>query len=193
MFSTAPRGSYIDERISRTYCKDVLLANWQELRLGSQELNDCVTPGLKKVNACIRHKSEAQDSYVPPHKLEEPTQTKRQFLAARNESLHNFKRNRSSQLCFNLDEDMVNNYTTTYNIMFDILPRQAKEEKATMPVNASIVPSRPEQRDLMLSYGNRTKTGSRCRLMADMYLDKLQRLQTTYAAEYEQYATGLSD
>ncbi|XP_017860604.1 PREDICTED: uncharacterized protein LOC108612237 [Drosophila arizonae] len=192
MFSTAPRGSYIDERICRTYCKDVLLANWQELRLGSQELNNCVTPGLNRVDACIRHKSEAQDSYVPPHTLEEPSQTKRQFLGARNESLHNFKCNRSSQLCFKLDEDMVNNYTTTYNIMFDILPKQAKE-KAKMPESASIVPSRPEQRDLMLSYGNRTKTGSRCRLMADMYLDKLQRLQTTYAAEYERYATGLSD
>ncbi|XP_023174005.1 uncharacterized protein LOC111601582 [Drosophila hydei] len=184
MIGNGPRGSFLDERISRPYGKEVLLANWQELRQGSNELNDCILPGLKRVDACLRHTSETQDNFEPINRLQDPDYSKQLFLGTRNEALHNFKRNRSSQLNFSFDEDMQKNLTTTYSIVYEILPKLARDEKKSME-SASTVPSRRHHIDLMISYGNRTKTGKLSRRRADLHLEKLRRLQTTYMAEYE--------
>ncbi|KAH8366221.1 hypothetical protein KR093_010372 [Drosophila rubida] len=183
MFSNLPRGSYVDEHISKDYSKEVLLSNWQERRQGSDEKNDCIVPGLQRVNACEEHLSEVRDNYIEPWSVDEAGFATRHFLGARNEALHNWKRNREVQLRFPLAPDMVENCTTTNKIMFDLLPKGL-----TLPLkqstDCSAVPSKPQHLDMMLSYGNRSKTGRLCHRRAEMRLVQMQKLQTTYAADY---------
>ncbi|KAM8709274.1 hypothetical protein ACLKA7_016131 [Drosophila subpalustris] len=183
MFSNLPRGSYVDEHISRDYSKEVLLANWQERRLGSEEVNDCIVPGIQRVNACERHLSEFKDNYYEPcETVEEARDGTRQYLDGRNDALHNLMRNREVQVRFPLAPDMIENCTTTYKIMYDILPKKLKKQEAENPVCS--VPGKPQDLDLMLSYGNRTTTGRRCQQRDELRLEKIERLQTTYAAHY---------
>ncbi|XP_064548983.1 uncharacterized protein LOC135435720 [Drosophila montana] len=192
MFSTLPRGSYINERISKNFGKEVLLSNWQELRLGCDEKNDCILPGLKRVDACEHHITEIKDSYLPSSVFEEADDMTRQFLGARNESVHNHQRNRESQVRFPLTKDMSTNFTTTYTIMYEILPKQQANATAAVEQSGS-VPSKIEDRDLMLSYGNRSKTGKFCRLRADMRWEKSLRMETSYAADYNKSKPALKN
>lgn len=173
----------MDEHISRDYGKEVLLANWQERRMGSEETNDCIVPGVQRVNACERHLSEVQDNYYEPWTVEETGDGTRQYLDGRNEALHNFMTNRQVQVRFPLAPDMLENCTTTYKIMFDILPKKLRKQTAENPVCS--VPGKPQDLDLMLSYGNRTTTGRRIQQGEELRLEKIQRLQTTYAADYD--------
>ncbi|XP_030567140.1 uncharacterized protein LOC115767121 [Drosophila novamexicana] len=192
MFSLLPRGSYIDERISKNYGKEVLLANWQELRLGSAEKNDCILPGLKRIDACEKHITEIKDNYVPSAVLEDADDSTRNFLGARNESLNNHQRNRQCQVRFPLTKDMSSNYTTTYTILYEIVPKQQARATAAVEQSGS-VPTKMEDRDLMLSYGNRSKTGKFCRLRAELQLEKSQRLETSYAADYNKRQPALKN
>ncbi|XP_062128952.1 uncharacterized protein LOC133840845 [Drosophila sulfurigaster albostrigata] len=186
MFSNLPRGSYMDEHISKDYGKEVLLSNWQERRQGSEEQNDCIVPGLQRVNACEQHLSEVRDNFAEPWSVEEAGYATRYYLGARNEALHNFKRNREVQLRFPLAADMLENCTTTYKIMYDILPhKELEKSKNEASVSVGSVPSKPQDLDLMLSYGNRSTTGRRCQLRAESRLLQRQRMQTTYAAHYD--------
>jgi len=182
MFSNMPRGSTADEHISREYAKEVLLANWQERRQVSEEKSDGIVPALHRVNACEHHLSEMQDNYYAPFAVEEAVDATQQYLDGRKDALHTFVRNREVQVRFPLAADMMDNLTTTYKIMYDILPKELRKQVADN--TGCTVPAKPQDLDLMLSYGNRTTTGRRCHQREELRLEKIQKMQTTYAANF---------
>ncbi|XP_017842401.2 uncharacterized protein LOC108599813 [Drosophila busckii] len=187
MFSIMPRGSYLDERISKTYSKDVLLSTWQERRGGNYKPNDCIVPGLARVNACELHDSEFQSSFTIPVDPEEHGEGTRNFLERRHQMLLNWMLNSKSQVKFPLTKELKYNYTTTTKIFYDILPQQRLDEclKAAAVSGKPGVPLPLKEVDLLKSYGNRNVTGKNCEKKEEMALYSRQRMQTTYAATYD--------
>ncbi|EDV96735.1 uncharacterized protein LOC6558788 [Drosophila grimshawi] len=174
MFSSLPRGSFLDEHICKDYGKEVLLSNWQERRNGDQK-SDCITPAIKRVGGCASHLTESQDTYVAPWNSDETSDATRYFRVARIESFNNFKRNHETQVHFPITARMNNNFTTTYTIMYEIVPKEFR--------------GRQHELDLLQSYGNRSSTYKRCNRRADLLLEKAQRLQTNYAADFVDRST----
>lgn len=165
------------------------MSNWQNRREKQAEPNDCIIPVLDRVNACEHHVSEFQDNYsTPPYVGESRDDGTRAFLRARNDAQANYMLNRQSQLRFPLTEALKRNFTSTYKVLFDLIPKHVKAHTAAT-AEQNVVPARPMDLDLMRSYGNKNRTGTRCMLRKALQLEKIQRLQTTYAAEFDMAAT----
>lgn len=188
MFSTAPRGSYMDERICQYYSKEVLVTNWQNRREKPAEPNDCIVPVLDRVNACENHLSDVKANFTPPCEGERRADGTRTYLQVRSDVQSNFRRMADSQLAFSVTKPLMRNYTSTYTAVFDLIPKHVKTHTQAI-AERNIVPQRPMDLDLTRSYGNKTRTGTRCMIRKALQLEKIQRLQTTYAAEYDMAAT----
>lgn len=182
----------MDDPYCHEYSKEVLVTNWQNRREKQAEPNDCIVPVLDRVNACENHLSEFKDNYSTPWTGEYLGESRddgtRSYLGGRNDAQANFMLNRQSQLRFPLTEALKRNFTSTYKVLFDMIPKHVKAHTAAI-AEQNVVPARPMDLDLTRSYGNKNRTGTRCMLRKALQLEKIQRLQTTYAAEYDMAAT----
>lgn len=192
MFSSQPRGSYMDDPYSQIYSKEVLVSQWQNRREKPAEPNDCIVPVLDRVNACEHHLTEFTDNFSTPWSGDCVGKTRndgtRNYLGARNDAQANYMLNRQSQLRFPLTEALKRNFTSTYKVLFDMIPKHVKAHTVAIG-EQNVVPARPIDVDMTRSYGNKSRTGTRCMLRKAVQLEKIQRLQTTYAAEYDMAAT----
>ncbi|XP_030386101.1 uncharacterized protein LOC115632945 [Scaptodrosophila lebanonensis] len=181
---TGPRGSYLNERCPPHYSPDVLVGYWSNRRYCKINNSKGILPGMWCENTCDQHRTLSQTSYRPD--IFEGVDILRSHIRRRGDAFDNLVRNTQSQVRFKSTEALKKNCTTTYTLMYDVLPKMGMDECLKLAEqNKNRLIFRLPEYDMMKSYGNLTSTGKRRALKCEEILDKAQIMGTTYGDAFK--------
>lgn len=147
------------------YSSKVLVGNWYEERIGKTIDRKAITPGIYGQSGCINELSVTKTDFHH-FKGEEQTQTVNEFIAGREKAFSNQLNGNQTNLKLWDSDEYAKNHTTMMDIMYRILPEQAKSERD------KCILKRRARPDTLKSFGNQTWTGELHRFHHNLWIDK---------------------